>query len=431
MIRLVPLVSAIILLLSLCPAPALAGEPAQQSASEGAPRVQKFIDVSLVQVPKTGGHDDLALVMGESSVRLLTLDPTSGNQRGRTLDVGLPPNPCVPPSPCKGIISKYFLPGHVLILNKDYSLYWMPVSLDMDGTPIPGAWECSPPLDGGSLGNGATALTELPGSLFRDGLPRLYIGNDEGLIIKIVYPNPGPPNIEGYISLLVGSPIRALAPIPQLGYVALGVSTGTVLHGISESSGSPEIIFERIWPPNPCTDFDVFESILFPPNPVMPIHIAYSTGVDPGLLGAELPADATGTGSLAAYSFPPSPVMPPSPMQFVLGSLLYVTADSTGVYYDPGFSEGGYSGCFVNLTGEIATGCICCVGLSGNVDCGSGDGVDISDLSALIDFLYITFTPLCCTEEANVDGQTGTDISDLSALIDYLYISFTTPAECQ
>jgi hypothetical protein len=118
-------------------------------------------------------------------------------------------------------------------------------------------------------------------------------------------------------------------------------------------------------------------------------------------------------------------------MQLVLGSLLYVTADSTGVYYDPGFSEGGYSGCFVNLTGEIATGCICCVGLSGNVDCGSGDGVDISDLSALIDFLYITFTPLCCTEEANVDGQTGTDISDLSALIDYLYISFTTPAECQ
>jgi hypothetical protein len=31
---------------------------------------------------------------------------------------------------------------------------------------------------------------------------------------------------------------------------------------------------------------------------------------------------------------------------------------------------------------------------------------------------------------ANIDGQVGTDISDLSALIDYLYISYTLPAAC-
>jgi hypothetical protein len=74
----------------------------------------------------------------------------------------------------------------------------------------------------------------------------------------------------------------------------------------------------------------------------------------------------------------------------------------------------------------------CCVGLTGNVDCDGSDGVDISDLSALIDYLYISFTPLCCPGEANVDGDpaAGIDISDLSALIDYLYISFTPPASC-
>ena len=55
---------------------------------------------------------------------------------------------------------------------------------------------------------------------------------------------------------------------------------------------------------------------------------------------------------------------------------------------------------------------------------------DISDLSALIDNLYISFTPLCCVRAANIDGQVGTDISDLSALIDYLYISYTLPAAC-
>jgi M6 family metalloprotease-like protein len=73
----------------------------------------------------------------------------------------------------------------------------------------------------------------------------------------------------------------------------------------------------------------------------------------------------------------------------------------------------------------------CCVAGTGNVDCDPSDGVDISDLSALIDNLYISFTPLCCPNEANTDGQSGTDISDLSALIDFLYITFTPTAACQ
>lgn len=73
----------------------------------------------------------------------------------------------------------------------------------------------------------------------------------------------------------------------------------------------------------------------------------------------------------------------------------------------------------------------CCADLTGNVDCSVGDGVDISDLSALIDYLYISFASLCCPEEANSDGQPGTDIADLAALIDYLYISFTPLAPCQ
>jgi hypothetical protein len=79
----------------------------------------------------------------------------------------------------------------------------------------------------------------------------------------------------------------------------------------------------------------------------------------------------------------------------------------------------------------------CCLALSsdgraGNVDGDAGLGVDISDLSALIDFLYISFTPPPCMLSANIDGDAGdgVDISDLSALIDFLYISFTPPAVC-
>ncbi len=73
----------------------------------------------------------------------------------------------------------------------------------------------------------------------------------------------------------------------------------------------------------------------------------------------------------------------------------------------------------------------CCQSLSGNVDCDPGNGTDISDLAALIDYLYISFNPPCCRASANVDGLAGIDISDLTALIDYLYISFTPPSACQ
>jgi M6 family metalloprotease-like protein len=72
----------------------------------------------------------------------------------------------------------------------------------------------------------------------------------------------------------------------------------------------------------------------------------------------------------------------------------------------------------------------CCIGATGNVDCDLSNGVDISDLSALIDNLYITLSPLCCPSEANMDGEGSVDISDLSALIDYLYISFTPMKDC-
>ena len=75
----------------------------------------------------------------------------------------------------------------------------------------------------------------------------------------------------------------------------------------------------------------------------------------------------------------------------------------------------------------------CCIGLTGNVDCDPAGGVDISDLSRLVDFLYVSFSPLCCEPAANIDGDpsNGIDISDLSALVDYLYVNFTPPAACQ
>jgi hypothetical protein len=74
----------------------------------------------------------------------------------------------------------------------------------------------------------------------------------------------------------------------------------------------------------------------------------------------------------------------------------------------------------------------CCLDITGNVD---GDGeelIDIGDLTALIQFLYIPPNPEpICLEEANCDGIGDVDIGDLTGLIQYLYIPPNpVPAPC-
>lgn len=74
----------------------------------------------------------------------------------------------------------------------------------------------------------------------------------------------------------------------------------------------------------------------------------------------------------------------------------------------------------------------CCVGLTGNIDCDPEDMVDLGDLTRLIDYLFISFDPLCCREEANCDGDPDCiiDLGDLTRLIDYLFISFNPLPPC-
>ena len=73
----------------------------------------------------------------------------------------------------------------------------------------------------------------------------------------------------------------------------------------------------------------------------------------------------------------------------------------------------------------IGAGPSCCVGTRGNVDNSLDQSVDISDLTALIDYLYISLAPLACNKESNLDASVDEviDISDLTALIDKLYIN--------
>ena len=58
--------------------------------------------------------------------------------------------------------------------------------------------------------------------------------------------------------------------------------------------------------------------------------------------------------------------------------------------------------------------------------------VDIGDLTKLIDYAFLTYTPPDCMAEGNTDGSVDgiVDISDLTRIIDYLFISHTQPATC-
>jgi len=70
----------------------------------------------------------------------------------------------------------------------------------------------------------------------------------------------------------------------------------------------------------------------------------------------------------------------------------------------------------------------CCIGTTGNVD-GDGAGVvDISDLSAMVDYLFFSGSISSCFEENDVDASGSIDISDLQALIDFLFFSMSLPS---
>ncbi|MEW6051034.1 MAG: thrombospondin type 3 repeat-containing protein [Candidatus Zixiibacteriota bacterium] len=75
--------------------------------------------------------------------------------------------------------------------------------------------------------------------------------------------------------------------------------------------------------------------------------------------------------------------------------------------------------------GDVCDGC--CLVLTGNVDGDTGDLVDISDLSAMVDYLFFSGSISSCFEENDVDKSASVDISDLSVLVDFLFFSGALP----
>ena len=72
-------------------------------------------------------------------------------------------------------------------------------------------------------------------------------------------------------------------------------------------------------------------------------------------------------------------------------------------------------------------------GYTGNTDCDSQGKMALSDITKLIDRVYLSKQPLCCEENGNVDGdsQGKMALSDITKLIDHVYLSKQPTALCQ
>ncbi len=69
----------------------------------------------------------------------------------------------------------------------------------------------------------------------------------------------------------------------------------------------------------------------------------------------------------------------------------------------------------------------CTAATTGDVD--ASGGVDISDLSAMVDYLFNSLPfPGTCFQEQDVDKSGSVDISDLQAIIDFLFNSVALPS---
>ncbi|MCP4603906.1 MAG: hypothetical protein GY847_25860, partial [Proteobacteria bacterium] len=77
----------------------------------------------------------------------------------------------------------------------------------------------------------------------------------------------------------------------------------------------------------------------------------------------------------------------------------------------------------------VARSSTCCLPPTvGDID--QSGGVDITDISVLIDNQFLTLTPLVCEDEGDIDFSGITDITDLSILIDNQFLSLTPLPPC-
>ncbi|MEE8576978.1 MAG: hypothetical protein V3T31_06955 [candidate division Zixibacteria bacterium] len=138
------------------------------------------------------------------------------------------------------------------------------------------------------------------------------------------------------------------------------------------------------------------------------------------LMAALMPANTSGEFKLGRQTFSAGRTEATSP-SFM----------STGVAGEI-IPEGGESASFQTVNEFIPDFSVCCAGITGNINGDAQESVDISDLTKLVNHLFVTYEILDCYGEANTNGDQSCsiDISDLTKLVNHLFVTFENLANC-
>ena len=86
------------------------------------------------------------------------------------------------------------------------------------------------------------------------------------------------------------------------------------------------------------------------------------------------------------------------------------------------------------VAGEVTSGCcgLYTGGYTGNTDCDIEGKMNLTDVTRLIDRIYLSRSLLCCEDNGNVDGSTDgkMNLTDVTKLIDHIYLSKQPTTPC-
>ncbi len=397
------------------------------------------IDLTTISFPTTRGVEPTPFIVWHDNIMdyyrswIMTLDDETGMQFGEKLEIPLPVDHIpvdvlwvhhIRISPVRGVEPS---PFH---LFSDFYIFTYPVSWGLDGTPMAGAVFVFPPVVTPDMYGYATCMSEMPGEEFTDGMPRLCVGTDEGFVILMMNTFPGELLFDQVLSM-ADVPVIDLEPIPQYGYIALGVLTNNMIYGLDldpevKDGGERDRWLQMFILHDPrltnLTDFDIFGvKDAQVPSPVQTVRMILADG------SSDLALASISAQQIESETLDIDIDTRIEDIRLIgTGSLLIIPADSSKAIYDPAYSQDyGSSGCEVDITDTINDGC------AYETFCGdanSDDATNIADAVYLINYIFKGGPepdPLCIGD-ANGDGPIN--VADAVYLINYIFKGGPAPA---